>query len=1202
MDFHHCLGWGVLPGLEKERAWDVFPNRVYNVSQSSALVVFILFYRPSSGPVPPPRKCKKNETLRQPRDSSPSTDTCRKENIPEITQTKPANSTSLPSPQRNDTEQKKRKPKPPPPPRGSSLGRKTVTPANLQSVPGGKKPRPPVPPKPKNYVPKKLSSTSNVAFKDKTQPNVQSTKERLDSAPIISESGRADDHGSQFFVNLDKGNYTKAVDSKNLDSENSSQFFVPLDQQAQNEKSMRTQDVPSERLVASHPVSTSKGDEVILNSLENVKEDNVDVCENGVASPRSRTIFYDNIILSENKNSGKDSPDLLEGLEIEVDALSEDDDEDFARTGLEQDTENLPLSDTVDVSKATAKDHLDVVKEQSFGELKPGDSAGDSKEKVKVVFNLVLEEECSVTMINDSLEGQKPVDITHETTNFAQTEEGSKPSEGIVAERLHQDEENVPEGDVEDPVDVDFVSEKLSEDTQQSGAEDLVPVEKFCKSTVQHIVESEVDLQLELHGTELQNHEPENEEVITGTSKDLVQSDAQGKREIIMAEPVKEGAFISVTDRAISEGAVEITENTNNELPSNEEVVMDAKEEFESSGLVSGSETVTQPDFEGQTQESMDESEVLHEDSVVQKESKDEISSEGESIVVAVGINDDETSRECLLVEKFNVSTSQMEHIDKTANLDSITNSEAPEEFDSKKAPSTSEAKEALLETLAESSVDDFCGSGKGLEGNEIPVTHIETLDNREEPESQDSKHESETKPQSPEPVRPDRPNRKARQGKNVYENIKFVTNQEEKQQAEGKKNDSLTRRAHSFSKYEAAVHVQVRPVRRTSNDDAIYSVPSKVIPIMRYEDDNSEYSVPSIHATSTRQVIENEYSVPRPIVVQACAVMDKRKADEDGEIYAVPGLPTAVPVTEHSEKEVSAIPQESDNIYVVPAQQKMASTVTTKVAVPPPKPPRQSLVLDQEKKERADVQRGGSQESPKPVPRERGAGSEVSSDVKEEKSSPSPVPRKGSKTEASESATQRASPSPVPRRGSKMEASESESKEQRASPSPVPRKGTKTEALESDAKEQRASPSPVPRKACKTAQTTESSESVSPQGGDSPVPVQRSHASALQSSHEVASSPPAITLSCSEVSVEDSMEDKTTPKHKKAPPPRPPPPDRISFVGSEGTMPPLSPGLGNDLESDSDSDVGEEETVKVKRVSVTRSSFISKSSKKRTK
>ena len=1191
-------------------------------------MVLGLFDRPSSTPVPPPRKYKKNGTLRQPGDSSPCAE--RKENIPEIAQTKPANSTSLPTQQKNDTGQKKKKPKPPPPPRGSSLGRKSSMPANLQSASGGKKPRPPVPPKPKNYVPKKFSSPSS-NFKDKTQTHIQLTKERSDSALVNAESGRADDHGSQFFVNLDKGNYTKAVDSKSLDSESSSQFFVPLDKQTQNDKSRRTQDVPSERPTPSHTVSTSKGDEAVLNGLKNVKVENVEVRENGVDSPQSRSIFYDNRNLSENENSGKHSPDPLEGLEIEVDAVSEDDDEDFARTGLEQDTENPPLSDLVDVNELAAADLDVVVKEQSFDELKPGDSASDSKEKLKVVVSLVLEEECSVSMIDDSLEGQKLVDIAHETANFAQTEEESEPSEGfvelsneakrcvdsglgddtvevvtsIVAERLNQDEENDPEGGVEEPMDVDFVSEKLSEDTQQSGAEDLVSVEELCSSTVEHSVASEVDSQLDSHGTELQNREHGNDEIHTGTSRDLAQSDAQENREIIMAEPVREGTFISVTDHAISDGAVEVTKKTNNEFPSNKEVVTNVKEEFKSRDFVSEIETVTQPDVEGQAKDGMDESEVIHANIAVQIESKAEVSSEVESKGGAVEMNDDETSRECLLDDKFNVSVSQTELFDQTAKLDSITNSAGPEEFESENGPPTSVAKEVLLEALAdvaESSVNDFCSSGKGPEGNEIAATHIETLDHREEPESQDSKHESETQPQSPEPVRPDRPNRKARQGKHAYESVIFATNYEEKQQSEGKRNDSLTRRAHSFSKYEAAVHSQARPVRRTSNDDAIYSVPSKVIPVRRFEDDSSEYSVPSIYAIPTRKVSKNEYSVPRPIVVPACAVTDRQKVDEDGKIYAVPGLPTAVPVTEHSEKELSVIPQESDNIYVVPAQQKVATTVTAKIAaVPPPKPPRQSLVFEQEKKEKADLQRVSSPESPKPVARARGAGSDVSSEVKEGRGSPNPVPRKGGKTEASESATQRASPSPKPRRGSKMEASESESKEQRASPSPVPRKGIKTEASESEAKEQRASPSPVPRKGSKTAQTEESSESVSPQASDSPTPVQRSRVSALQSGQQVASSSP-VTLPSSEVSVEDVMDDKATSQNKMVPPPRPPPPvGRISFVSSEGTMPPpLSPGLENDLESDSDSDVGEEEAAKVKRVLITHKSFVSKSSKKK--
>lgn len=1092
-------------------------------------------------------------------------------------------------------------------------------PGNLQSSPREKKPRPPIPPKPKNYVPKKFSSSSGV--KIEAHSDTQLTKERADSAPVVSTCDTSENHGSQFFFNLEKGSYTSAVHSESPDSENSSQFFVPLDKQAPRDDSMGTEDVPrSEREVTNQPILSSENN-VEVNSVRDGKADSNKVCENGMASPQSRTIFYDHIILTEDLNSGKESPDPLEGLEIEADALSDDEFENFAKTALEQEAGNVLLSESVDVNNGVvAMDNLDiVVREQSSGEVTLAENAGGSKEGVKVLFNLVLEEECSVSMIDDTVEGQKLVDVTpNETTDLSQMEQGlplndigelSNKTEHIidhecgnerveltaveveedtsnnsVAEPLlavNKGAENVlqigAERPFEDtqPCDTDIISEKSVKDTQVNVVEDEISVEELHEKTVDQNVELEADVQLELQGNELQNQELENGEAIAGTFMKLTEGEVQEKREIIVAEPIREGTFISVSDHAISSGSAEVTEG--HQSPTDEEAATGAMEESKM-GVSLPDDTVV-ADLETP---SRDDSVQLNVAETVSKEL------ESKNVDLELGnVNGEEPSAS--LQDEVSVEVIDKEQVVQTENVDSSSCTERLEHLKMGETVVASATEHTLLEATndaAESTVNDVSGSNEGFKDNETDTVPVETTDILEESELQESKNDIEPQsPSSPEPVRPERPNRKAKQGKHTYENVKLVAKEIGKLQEEETKKDSIPRRSHSYGKYESVVLSQQRPVQRVSDDEAIYRVPRKTSPVQAYAADESVYSVP--YAIPTRCVVEqNEYSVPKPIVVQARAVTERQKADENGEIYAVPGLPTPVPVetftTERSNKDVNTVPQESDNIYVVPGKHDAVTMVTATVsAVPPPKPPRSSLFLEQDKKEKSNVEEASTKESPKPVPRMRGVSGNATPEVKDQKSSPTPIPRKGSKTETAESAVsegqeKRASPSPVPRKVSKTEAAETA--EQRASPSPVPRNGGKTEAAESEVKEQRASPSPVPRKGPKT----ESSESVTSQGSGSPVPIPRSRLNALQSNKEAVPSPPVALLS-SEVSVEESAEDEATSKRKVPPPPRPPPPVRISMTSSEGSMhPPLSPGFGNDLDSGSDSDVGEEEVPKV--------------------
>ena len=1180
-------------------------------------MLFFFNKRPAAPPIPPPRKYKKNGTLvRQPGDSSPLTE--RKENVPEIIPAKPASNTS-PSAQQRDAARQKKKPRPPPPQRGSSLVRKNTMPANLLSVSGGKKPRPPVPPKPKNYVPKKLSSPGGVNVKSEVQSSSnQTAKERADSAPMIPTSASSDERGSQFFFNLEKGNYTNAVPSKQPEPENSSQFFVPLGKQTSSDNSTRTEDTARERQITGHFVSASTNDDSkAVNSIENGKADTCnEMHENGVSNslPHTTTIFYDHVILSEDLNSGKESPDPLEGLEIEVDALSDDQDEEFSKPFYNKEGEKEHVSYSSDVNGATMADNLDiVVTEQSCGELKPGDDASDSKENVKVMFSLVLEEECSVSMIDDTTEGQRLVDVTviNETTDFSQSEEempadgngefvgetkkhadhevgdetvelaaseeGEDVSENSVVEPLSavdQDVEKFPDVDINKPAedtqscDVVVVSENLTEDTQGNIVKDEVSIEQLGGPTVEQNVDVEPDLELESQGNEQQNQEKESNEVIIDASVELTRGKPQENREIIMAEPIREGTFISVSDHVITQGTAELRVEKDHQLCADEEATFVVKDETERRASLSENTVFTQSDVGTATEENSVEIEDDDKNIVeLQCHLAEASSQEVECKEVDIEMNKEE---KC---DQVSVDVSDKKHVSQTDNIDFFANTEALNTVESDNPESISVA-EVTLETskdvhVVECTVD----STEGLQDNGIAAAHVETFDSIEETQMKGNENENEAQsPSSPEPVPPERPSRKARQGKHAYENIN-IANQVGNLQTEEKRNDSIPRRTHSFSRYETVVFSLPRPIQRVSDDEAIYRVPSKVIPVHSYTDDESLYSVPC--AIPTHHVLnESEYSVPKPIVVQACAVTDRRKADEDGAIYAVPGLPTAVPAETFAEVsnnvDVHAVPQENDNIYVVPGQRNIVTMVTATVAsVPPPKPPRLSLSLEQDKKEKPDVEKANVvSESPKPVPRTRGVSGDATPELKEKRASPSPVPRKGSKTDASESTSQ-------------------EVKEQRASPSPVPRRGSKTEASEPTTdkdKEQKASPSPAPRKGSQTAQTTDSSETVTTQGRGSPAPIPRVRLNALHSNREAAPSPP-ITLSSSEVSTDKVTEDEATPRQKAPPPPRPPPPAvRISIASGDGTLPPpLSPGLGTDLESDSDSDVGEEEAFKVR-------------------
>ena len=486
---------------------------------------------------------------------------------------------------------------------------------------------------------------------------------------------------------------------------------------------------------------------------------------------------------------------------------------------------------------------------------------------------------------------------------------------------------------------------------------------------------------------------------------------------------------------------------------------------------------------------------------------------------------------------------------DSSENTDSFADSDGLVKLESDKKLPICAAETCTANDLSDNSIE---GLEDGKKDDVVPLERVDVLVADSQEVKDDSKPES---PSSPEPIPPARRSRKTPQGKHAYENAEiFSSLHGGNAQTDNEKMDNSLRRTQSFSKYETTVLSLPRSVQRVSDDEAIYRVPSKVVPVQRYTDDDScLYSVP--HTIPTHRIDrDNGYAVPKPIIVQASAVVDGLKADEQGAIYAVPGMPTPVPAEtfpDQSISEATMTPQDERNIYVVPGRQNADVTVSAKISVvPPPKPPRLSLCLDQDKTEKILGEGAGIKEVPRPAPRTR-AVDDAMQELNKQKGSPSPVPRRSSKTEASGSSTpeNKGSPSPVPRQGSKM-GSGASTPERKGSPSPLPRSSWQKTETESES-----------------------------QGTNSPVPVRRNRVNALQTNIDASSS--SVLPSSSEVSVTESTEDDV-PKRKVPPPPRPPPPDpvRISIASCQDSpfAPPLTPGL----ESDSDSDVGEVETPKV--------------------
>ena len=265
----------------------------------------------------------------------------------------------------------------------------------------------------------------------------------------------------------------------------------------------------------------------------------------------------------------------------------------------------------------------------------------------------------------------------------------------------------------------------------------------------------------------------------------------------------------------------------------------------------------------------------------------------------------------------------------------------------------------------------------------------------------------------------------------------------------------------------------------------------------------------------------DSQYAVPKPIFVQANEVTEN--VERDLEVYAVPGSATQVPVIETSVDQ--PVHEESD--YPVPRENDNVymvpahqSSIVTAVAVSAVPPSKPPRTSPSEKIQSTELAKAAIQPC-----------------VVGEKSAEFPRPRPRSRITNGT-----------------------------GTPEVVPRK---------------SSPSPGPRKSSKASQNdSENSEKVVTKESGSPVPLPRSRLNALENYTRESAQSNEETEAMLE-----SKETEASFTKRRTPPPRPPPPvSRVSLVSnSGGDMPPMSPGFMDNLDSDSDSDVGEEAACKVR-------------------
>ena len=1199
---------------------------------------FLSNHSSSPPPVRPPRKCKKNGTPLSKQLDETCSDIEKREKSEVFISPKPVSSNNTLKKQSKVLGQKTKKPKPPPPPRVSSLGRNTPVPDNLKSNAGRKKPRPPVPPKPMNYVSKRQSMQRSVDVKPAVQAVVLTEAEMAVPSPL-----KEDTQGLQV-----------------------TQVFVSLGRHSSGEKLLMTGDGTVKEQIPDEAVQTNEKTRTVKNGVKN-DLDNSEVHKNGLVPSHSGTSIYAREIVSSDVNSGRESPDPLENLEIEATALSEEEEEglNFLKKSVEVSKSNTHLSESESKSneEEVASSDAGVV---FRGQISDEESASDSEKNYKVQYSLVLEEECSVTMIKDIEVEQKPADVTTTVSNGfvkAVAEEQLEDANGQryasesnsvsrledprveISENSPYECENIVAVCVERNVaenDAVKTADENNGDAGQNIAEGVMPVKDISEGSAEFKVAVELDIQLFAQGSDdrydIHKGNADDDVGLANTSTNSVENDAEMNQNIIEAEPVSEGIFISVSDQAVIEGKAGAAEaDEKNAIESNVHEEEDRKEEnLKEVASLSESKVVAEQKDEVliEGREDNHENNLLVNKNQVDSNLEENLSEwkYGNGDIIDEGLNNIEN---CVFDSGIDEACNERRTVDQgTNNISSVTSPDQLNEIATDSALSAPLIEGSLLQTSSASC--EMPESDVGIpvqvqEAENVQTTLEEPL-NTEKPDSKALEPERETKVISSEPLPLDGTSAgKPKRQKHAYENVDFDKMVERRQSQKRKTFRDLSGRSHSFSNYEAEVYSVPRPARRVSDDDAIYRVPRQsvsVCPNKGTGESDAIYRTP--HVVSATPVKGSDYAVPKPVLVK------------DVHVYAVPTTPALVPVSKLEKEEVGPVASETDGIYAVPAATSspgsekeevgpvgsetgsiyavpsaisspgsekeevslvasetgsiyavpgatfspssekeevslVASETGSNYAVtkatsspgsdieevipaasetggiyvvpaattfpsPPPKPPRMSLVLDNDKTEQFKVETVAAVESPKPKPRTRIT--EVSPAINEPRGSPTPLPRKENKNDTSES--------PTP----KM-------KGQRSSPITVPRKVSKTEASEVESKQQKASPSPVPRKSSKVSQVAEIHKP-STEGSGSPSPIPRQRSNALKSQEPKPSKP--------EITISGSNEGDTRSKRKVAPP-RPPPPNRMSITSNESAdQASLSPG--NDLGSDSDSDV----------------------------
>ena len=474
------------------------------------------------------------------------------------------------------------------------MGRKSELLSNLRLQSSGeKKKKPPVPPKPKNHIPKKAYVKRNISVKSVKKIVSQPAK---DGSVLVPKSPTNSAHESQFFAPLDKDT-SKVASSENHESKRSSQFFVSLEEQTSSKDSLNTKELDNSK---GHIVFEYASEDSEFSNVENGFVGSNGIHENGVAS-RPLVIQPGNI------NFEKDMADPLEGLEITVDDISEDDD--ISSMPPEGKNEVGEFSEPMEVSVDDASN------DGVCNEFQPVDGVEEPEDKVHILYSVELEEECSVTVIENNTrsdeKGTKMLEvqggIRAENNEVIEVSKGESIasnllSENLVGENASLTSDEVEKDKMEEEISVvnffnhqeemasnfeaeervDSVLENLSEDSEEILMKEDSPVDEVQELSVNQNVKCETELessQICVDSTGQNKVENVTDKSHEAAMEEAQQNESQQNGEVIMAEPIREGTLLSVTDRVIFKEISHVDEDKNNSEEPAEEKLEDVRNE-----------------------------------------------------------------------------------------------------------------------------------------------------------------------------------------------------------------------------------------------------------------------------------------------------------------------------------------------------------------------------------------------------------------------------------------------------------------------------------------------------------------------------------------------------------------------------------------------------------------------------------------------